>query len=255
MMCQLERAPTTGKLHLQGFIVFEKNKRLNNVCQLLGGHAHVEIMRGRVQDNEVYCGKEETRVAGPWQFGDPPKKGKRTDWERVKTLVSEGKTEIEIYGEAPHLANCARGVDKLRSLFGPKPPLTRDIRVIVLWGAPGTGKTHRARTTYPDAYVITGQYYEGKSFDLYQDQLCLILDEWRCGEWPLTLMNAILDKWQLNLQCRYQNRQANWTTVILCTNGDPLAAYCHDPAFRRRIEGRCIEILDKDNPEINLLTF
>lgn len=256
MMCQIERAPTTGKLHLQGFICFERNKRAGAVARMPEfQHAHIEVMRGTVKQNEEYCSKEDSKVKGPWRFGDAPAQGKRTDWAEVKTMISQGKTRTEVYSEAPHLANCCRGIETLYEHFSPAVPLTRDVRVCVLTGATGTGKSHRARTSYPDAYVITGKYYEGKSFDQYRGEATLILDEWRNGEWPLTFMNAILDKWKLSLQCRYQNKWAAWTTVILCTNEDPDAAYSRDPCFHRRIEDRIIHVIDQQNPDVDLKTF
>lgn len=257
MMCQVERAPTTGKLHIQGFMCMTRAIGMRRACQILGGHCHVEIMRGRIEDNELYCGKDETQVRGPWKFGTPPQQGKRTDWAAVKELCALGKSEEEIYTEAPHLANCCRGVDKLRTLFGPKPPTYRDVRVIVMYGAPGTGKSHRGRITYPDAYCITGKYHEGKSFDGYTCERCLILDEWRDWEWPLTFMNSVLDKWKLMLQCRYNNKYAQWDTVIVITNDRPDYVYAADasaPSFQRRIKDRVFEIRSIDDPEINLLT-
>lgn len=255
MMCQVERAPTTGRLHLQGFVCFCRSIGRARVCKLLGGHCFVDIMRGRVSDNELYCGKDETKVRGPWTFGQAPQQGKRTDWARVKELSALGKSEEEIYTEAPHLANCSRGVDKLRQLFGPKPAPYRNVRVIVLWGSPGTGKSHRGRITYPDAYVVTGKYYEGKSFDGYNGELQLILDEWRDTEWPITFMNALLDKWKLQLTCRYQNKYAFWDTVIIMTNDNPENAYLADPSFQRRIRDRIIHVTSIEEPEINLVTF
>ena len=168
MVCQVESAPTTGHIHLQGFIVFEKNHRVGAVARMDPfKHAHIEVMKGSVKQNEEYCEKEESRIKGPWKFGDAPAQGRRTDWAQTKEMIASGKSREEIYTEAPHLANCCRGVETLFHHFAPKPALTRDVRVIVLWGASGVGKSHRARTSYPDAYVITGKFYEGKSFDQY----------------------------------------------------------------------------------------
>ena len=256
MLCQVEAAPTTGQIHLQGFIVFERNQRVGRVAAMEPfRHAHVEVMKGTVKSNEEYCSKDESRIKGPWRFGDIPVQGRRTDWADVKEMIASGKSRKEVYTEAPHLANCCRGVETLYEHFGPTPTLTRDVRVCVLWGGTGVGKSHRARTCYPDAYVITGKYYEGKSFDQYRGETELILDEWRHGEWPLTFMNAVLDKWKLSIQCRYQNKYAMWTTVVICTNEDPTVAYSRDPCFQRRISERIIQIIDQDNPNVDLKTF
>lgn len=80
---QVERAPTTGALHIQGFCLFATNKRLSALKQL-HSTAHWELMRGSVEDNEEYCSKEETREPGtePRVWGSKPVtvgQGKRTD--------------------------------------------------------------------------------------------------------------------------------------------------------------------------------
>lgn len=256
LMCQVERAPTTGKLHLQGFCCFEHAIQMNTACRLLGGHAHIEPMRGSVGDNEIYCGKEDSRVNGPWRIGNAPvEQGKRTDWHTVRDQIKEGVSDDVIYERYPHLANCSRGVDTLRKCLGPKPPSFRDVRCVLLWGPPGTGKSHRARTTYPDAFCITGAYHEGKSFDQYNAEPVLILDEFRDMEWPNTFVNALLDKWKLVLTCRYNNKYAAWNTVIIISNDNPELFWGGSPSFVRRITGRCIEILGWHEPEINIETF
>lgn len=256
IMCQVERAPTTGKIHLQGFCCFKNAIGMATAVRLLGGHAHVEPMRGTVQENEVYCGKEDSRINGPWREGDPPiNQGKRTDWHTVRDIVKEGVTDDIIYERFPHLANCSRGVDTLRKFLGPKPEYVRDVRVICLWGPPGSGKSHRARTTYPDAFCVTGAYHEGKTFDQYNDESVLILDEFRDIEWPNTFVNALLDKWKLTLTCRYNNKYASWNTVIIISNEDPVMFWGGSASFYRRIQDRIIEVKDWHNPDVDLTTF
>jgi len=42
----------------------------------------------------AYCLKEETRVAGPWEFGEKPLKRNDTkDWEEIKQNAVEGKLD------------------------------------------------------------------------------------------------------------------------------------------------------------------
>ena len=38
-------------------------------------------------------------------------------------------------------------------------------------------------------------------------------------------MNGLLDKWKCPLQCRYNNKYAVWTKVIILTNAEPEALY------------------------------
>lgn len=70
MVGQLERSPTTGKRHVQAYVIFVRPQQLSAVKRLFGT-AHLEISRGSPQDNKTYCTKAETRVAtddGGFQF-------------------------------------------------------------------------------------------------------------------------------------------------------------------------------------------
>lgn len=41
-----------------------------------------------------YSTKTETRIDGPWEFGEKPfKRNSKTDWEEVKKLAKEGKID------------------------------------------------------------------------------------------------------------------------------------------------------------------
>ena len=183
------------------------------------------------------------------------KQGKRTDWDAVKKDLEAGKTRKEVLLEHPHLAPCVKGIDALVDALMPDPPLSRDIEVWYLTGSTGTGKTHRAYTAFPNAFKVKGKYFEGKTFDQYAGQETLILDEWDPYEWPLTLMNTLLDKWECPLQCRFFNKYAYWTRVIICTNYKlaecyPAVMQLQRNTFQRRIHHE-IEIVDQQNPVVD----
>lgn len=249
MIYQIEKAPDTGRLHIQGFVQFKNQVRLNTLKDLFPG-AHCELCKGSEKDNERYCSKLDSRVAGPWVYGKKTSQGKRTDWDDVKELAAAGTPRRDIILAHPKLAPCAKGIDVLVSAVRGPPPLERTIRTWFLHGPSGTGKTHRARHRFPEAYVVTGRYYEGKSFDMYDNESTLILDEWRWDEWPLTLMDGILDKWRFQLQCRYLNKYAAWTEVVIISNQDPTSCYpalseTNRACFFRRINVT-IEITEKE---------
>lgn len=253
-IAQLERAPDTGRLHLQGAVYYASPQRMARLKKDFGSTVHVEKMKGTPAQAKAYCSKAETRVSGPWEFGQCPHQGKRTDWDTVRDKALAGESRNQILLAAPHLAPCVRGIDALISATTKPVPLERDIRVFYLYGGSDLGKTHRARHRFPDAFVITGKYFEGKSFDQYERQDVLILDEWDPYEWPLTLMNGLLDKWRCPLQCRYANKEAAWTTVVICTNATPDECYASIPArrgtFIRRLK-YVYEILSREDPEVD----
>lgn len=70
---QLEQAPTTGQLHVQGAVILKRNYRLSSVSKLdtaLKG-AHWETMKGKAAQARDYVLKEESRVPelqGGWKL-------------------------------------------------------------------------------------------------------------------------------------------------------------------------------------------
>lgn len=246
---QLEKCPETGRLHLQGFIQF-KNALTKAALKELFPGAHTELCTSSEKSNERYCSKSNSRIAGPWLFGKPTSQGKRTDWDDVKELATAGTTKRDIILAHPNLAPCYKGIEVLCQAVKGSPPLERAVRVWFLYGQTGVGKTHRARTRFPEAYVVTGKYSEGKSFDMYDNESALILDEWRWDEWSLTLMDGMLDKWRYQLQCRYYNKYAWWTDVVICSNQTPDECYPTSSATNRACFLRrltiCIEVESKE---------
>lgn len=71
---QLELAPTTGKLHAQGWVRFKTARQLSGLVKLTRdeGAPHWERAFAGEDDNLRYTSKLESRVAGPWSFGIPP---------------------------------------------------------------------------------------------------------------------------------------------------------------------------------------
>lgn len=74
---QMERAPTTDRLHYQGrFSLKEKLRKWNAVALVcVGDYKDMSIKptSNANKGNEFYVTKTETRVEGPWTDRDPPK--------------------------------------------------------------------------------------------------------------------------------------------------------------------------------------
>lgn len=95
---QVEICPTTFRPHLQMWIGFTKNKRLNldnpnNFFKRLHPTAHWELMKGTVVQNKAYCSKHDTSISEYITWGNVPEErpGKRTDLDAMaETMVSAG---------------------------------------------------------------------------------------------------------------------------------------------------------------------
>lgn len=71
---QKEKCPDTGRIHYQGFLELLSPMRYSGIKSILKCEsAHLEKRKGTPQQAWEYCAKEESRVDGPWQYGEPPK--------------------------------------------------------------------------------------------------------------------------------------------------------------------------------------
>ena len=113
------------------------------------------------------------------------------------------------------------GIEKLHQLTAPPPPIARDVAVWVLWGATGTGKTHRVMTNHPNCYVVAGRGRD--PWGQYNGEAVLLMDEFDWEKWSVQEMNKITDKWRYLLDARYHDRYAAWTQIYICSNETPTA--------------------------------
>jgi len=69
---QMELCPTTNRIHYQGYIEFVGKKSWSWIQQNCEGleTAHFEQRKGSQAEARRYCMKEDTRIDGPWEFGE-----------------------------------------------------------------------------------------------------------------------------------------------------------------------------------------
>lgn len=148
---QLERGEA-GTLHLQG-VFGGKATRFSVIHKLLPG-AHVEAARNPFQSWE-YCGKEDTRVEGPVEFGVPPAaKWRKGDTKaRNAMLLEKGVVKAVEDGDIPvmQLPKLKLAIDLYNSLAA-KPSDLDELDNYWFYGPPGTGKSRGARTRWPGIY-------------------------------------------------------------------------------------------------------
>ncbi len=160
---QEEKGAKNGTTHIQGYVVFNSAKSLNDMRILMPGGAHLEIARGTAAQNRVYCTKEETRVGNGikgeygilyltiegWpdlhagERGEMPEQGKRVDLEKMKKSIDDGASLDEMWEE--HFAGMVRYGRAMREYMAQKSGArARQTLIRVFWGSTGTGKSHKA---------------------------------------------------------------------------------------------------------------
>lgn len=102
---QLEKCPDTERLHLQGYAEFSKVYTLTGAKKLFHENyqrtVHLEKRKATQAKAIAYCKKEETRVEGPWEHGQPAIRGQRNDIHAVMEMVADNKSYVDISQALP----------------------------------------------------------------------------------------------------------------------------------------------------------
>lgn len=232
LVCQMEKAPSTGKCHCQGYIALKDRTSLANIKRLFSATAHWEICRGTPKENQAYCTKE-PRLAGPWEFGTlPDGTGTRSDLKSVYSSVKAGQTNFEILeSTGGKSARFAKAINYMRFTVNETKSdrQLQGVRVVVLYGPTGTGKTYAAVNYFGGrSYHLQDCPATPNSklwFDGYQDQQVLILDDFSGDFCNYRYLLKVLDKYKLKVEVKCDHVWALWTTVVITTNVHPANWY------------------------------
>lgn len=225
---QLEKGEE-GTPHLQGALSLLKPARLA-AMKKLNPNAHWEVTRSESHALD-YSHKEETRIEGPWSYGEVTQQGKRSDLLAVKDALDAGSSISQVY--QAHFAASARYhkffKEYKRTIVKPRDFKTE---VAVLIGPTGTGKTQFAHETFPDAYWLP----QGKWFDDYDAHKVVIIDEFY-GWLPYSFLLRLLDRYPLLVETKFGHVHFVAEKVIITSNKHPRDWYdikCDYPTLERR---------------------
>ncbi|AYP28888.1 MAG: helicase [Circoviridae sp.] len=230
-MYQLETGES-GTPHLQGVLVF-KNARIFKSVKSLLPECHLEPTKS-VSASIAYCSKEDGRLDGPWEHGDRPEQGKRTDLAAACDRILSGESIADISTDEPALVvRNHRGLQFLAMLHSKQRKWEMDVQVF--WGPTGTGKTRKAFEEAPDAFwKEKGDWWDG-----YVDQEDVIWDEFACDV-PITFLLRVLDRYPMRVP--FKGGFVNFVAKrIFITSNIPFEEWYqgakqeHRDALRRRI--------------------
>lgn len=244
VQCQEEVAPTTGKHHLQGFIIFVNEVGPKSVKSVLDNACHIEMMNGSIEDNLKYCSKDESKLDGGRiiKVGDTPTgRGSRSDLkECAKAIIDGHMTVKELMYDHPELyLQYRNGWNDLENVARGK---ARDFKtkVEVYYGASGTGKTRKAVDENKDCYMLRRSNGSNVWFDGYEYNDTVIIDDFY--NWiPFDMMLRLLDRYAMQVDVKGGSMQFNSKKIIITSNKSPLEWYPnlsteHKIALLRRID-------------------
>lgn len=265
MICQLERSPDTGRLHLQGYLTLDKPTRMQATKQILeASSVHLEPAKGNKATNVTYCSKEESKIWGPIIIGDVASgQGKRNDLDNAIEIIRRGQGLKRVAEEEGAVfVRYNKGLRALHNILADTVPF-RNVRVIWHWGTTGTGKTRRAYNLAPNLYSPL-QGNGALWWDFYEDQETILFDE-LSDVIPIELLLRYLDGYHILLPVKGATTVARWTRVFITSNRPPSQIYDkasveQQEALSRRIHEilhftdmhvrtqRCWYVLDRSPP-------
>lgn len=167
-----EQGAVCNTPHLQGFVVFENPRRFDTVKELFPDRTHLEVMKGRIEDNERYVSKEKlafTKGAAPKTQAE---KGD-ANAQRFKdafAAAKEGKLDDIPEDIRVRYYNTWNNIKKD---YAPPPSDLDVLEHYWYYGPSGSGKSSSARRDYPGAYdKLINKWWDG-----YKGESAVIIDD------------------------------------------------------------------------------
>lgn len=234
LVYQLEKAPSTETRHYQGYVEFTKPKRFAAVNKLVS-RAHWEPRRGSRDQAREYCMKEDTRIEGPFEYGEWIKgRGHRTDLKEVADMVQSGCSIYDIANEYPETyMKFYRGIERFASLQKKEKIVPF---VVVLWGKPGSGKTRLVHDNFDNVYTVpdTASFTH---FTGYYGQEYVLFDDFYGGI-KYSEMLRLLDRYPYDVNTKGGTTFWNPEIIMITSNQHPDEWYPNildTSALKRRI--------------------
>lgn len=220
---QQELCPKTNSLHFHVHLELKKQTRLTTIQNkiLHAENCHIEKVIDR-KGSIKYCSKLETRIKGPWSFGEQKEPGKRNDLETVKNMLKNGDKLEKINEECTETyIKYSKGIKESKFLFDKQK--SKQIRiqdVTLIYGEAGVGKSKEVwelTKGMEDTYKLDT---EGSNlwFDGYDGEKTLWIDEFDGSGISLTYFLKMLDIYPLRLPIKGNYTFAQWNKIIITSN-------------------------------------
>ena len=216
--------------HTHIFVYFNSRVRFSTVKKNFP-EAHIDVVKGMVSDNINYIRKTgkwkdsekaETSIQDTFEeYGKrpPDSRGKLSDMTELYQMVNDGMTNTEILAINQDYILQIDKIDKLRTMLLTekyKGIIRKNLRVIYVSGATGTGKTSGVLAEHgaENVYRVTDYLHP---FDSYNCQSVICFDEFRSSLYLKDMLNYC-DIYPLELPARFSNKYACYDTVYIISN-------------------------------------
>lgn len=237
-----EEIGENGTQHIQGYVIMKVKTTMAGMKKL-APTAHFEQRNGTHEQARHYCLKPvegcacehctkaregPPKMAGPFEYGEAPRPGERTDLLEVRDMVLQGASKRSLWADHfPTMAKYHAAIDKYRLIVTPK----RDFKsqVAVLYGPTGTGKTrfivdniNQEKAFWMDSARTTGNpWVDG--YDPMEHKHLVIDEFYGWIKWNTLL--RLLDRYPFTLETKGGTLQMRPKYIWITSNSPPVEWY------------------------------
>jgi len=198
---QLERCPSSGRLHFQGYLECIGQQLYSRIQREIPGMsaAHFEVRRGTQEQARRYAMKEDTRVDGPFEFGEMKEQGRRSDLIEIKEKIDRA-VPMRVVAEENFASWCRnnRSFKEYRRLV--TKPRNFSPLVFLFVGPAGVGKSLvvslLAQSGYLGSCYRVPSKHSGFWCDDYDNQPIFWVDEMDGDRMRPTFFNEVNDRYE-----------------------------------------------------------
>jgi len=235
-----EVAPTTGTVHLQGYIHWGSAKTMSRMRSLFP-RTHLAVALGTPQQNTVYCSKEDSE---PFIYGDVPVQGERTDQDALRQLMLQGANMRQIAHVVPNAGALRLAENWMRMHEAPR-DINRPPEVRWYYGSSGSGKTKTAMEWLgDDTYICLDK---AKWWDGYDQHNGVLIDDFREKWCTFNRLLQLLDRYPVRLEVKGGTRQLRAMKIAITAPDRPEAYYRSNQEDKEQLLRRITQVIDVDN--------
>lgn len=221
----IEKCPTTGQVHFQGYVEFRKRMSMEKVKLFFNDNTiHIERRRGTQEEAIEYCKKDDNYH----EVGTPNYSGKRNDLlSSINSCTTVHQFALKDPVNYIRYHNGIKDYYNIKQLHEKKG--TSKCQVHIYWGLAGSGKSFSVLDAIGDDpyyFWTPSTNNSGPWFDGYLGQKHIVLDDFY-GNLPYTLLLQMTDPYLKKVQLPIKNGHslAFYEHLWITSNTDPMTWY------------------------------
>jgi len=228
LVYQMERAPTTGRRHFQGFLYTKNPVAMTTLKNKFGSRINWQpkVANSTNAQAAEYCKKAETRLMPPQEFGVLPSQGTRSDLLAIQQMLDQGAGMLEVArANFGSFLRYNRGYTAYAAMVSTgSTRRTWMTEAIVYWGPPGSGKSQHVMELAPEAFWLSRPNNPTCFFDGYQGQEDVVIDDFY-GWLPRDFLLRLIDRYPFQVATRSGAVNFVAKRVFFTSNADPAQWY------------------------------